>query len=104
VGAVLVSTALKWKSMVWMSYTLVCTQGPIIRLDGHAGAGGIGAHIGQRAQTQRQDLAVGGQGQLGLRLQVAAVGAGQKLFAAVGNPLDRALQGVGAQATAASSG
>jgi hypothetical protein len=29
VGAVLVSTALKWKSMVWMSYTLVCTQGPI---------------------------------------------------------------------------
>jgi hypothetical protein len=70
--------------------------GPDQQLDGDAGAGGVGAHVGLRVHAQRQDAAVGGQRQFGVRAHVAAVVRGQEFLAAVGGPLHRALQLPGA--------
>ena len=55
-------------------------------LDGQAGHGGVGAYIGQGFDAQAQNFAVLGQGQRRFGLNVAAVCAAQKFFAAVGNP------------------
>ena len=62
------------------------------QLDSHPGAGGVGTHIGQRGQTQRQNFALLIQRQLGAALQVAPMKGGDELLAAIGHPLDRPLQ------------
>ena len=65
-------------------------------LNGHARHAGVGADVGLVVNAQRQNFAVGVQRHFALADDVAAMGAGQKVFAALGNPFDRALQFVGA--------
>jgi hypothetical protein len=60
-------------------------------LNRNAGASGIGAHVGQCLDAQRKDLAVGVEREFGPGLDVAAMGAREKLFAALGHPLHGAL-------------
>ena len=62
------------------------------QLNGHTGAGGIGAHIGQRVHAQGQNPAIRCQRQLGLAVDIAARGAAEKLFAAVSDPFHWAFQ------------
>jgi hypothetical protein len=65
--------AWKWKSMADV-VDAGLHPGADQQLDGDAGAGGIGAHVGQRLHAQRQDAAVGVERQFGTRaLDVAAV-------------------------------
>jgi hypothetical protein len=52
---------------------------------------GVGADVGERLDAQRQDLALGVERHLGARLDVAAVRARKKFFAAVGHPLHGAI-------------
>ena len=61
-------------------------------LNGHTRGGRVGAHIGQSFNAQSQHLAVGGQGHLGLGFDVAPMAGAEKVFRALGHPLDRALQ------------
>lgn len=59
---------------------------------GHAGAGGVGADVGQRVDAQREDLAVGIERELSMRGHIAPVRGRQEFLAAVGHPFHRALQ------------
>ena len=68
-------------------------------LNGQAGHGGVSAHIGQGFDAQAQNFAVLGQGQRRFGLNVAAVCAAQKLFAAVGNPFHGPSQSVGTKSS-----
>ena len=64
-------------------------------LDGNARHAGIGADIGMGADAQAQYLALLVECHFSVAFDVAAVCAGEKFLAAVGDPLDRALQPVG---------
>ena len=70
--------------------------GPDHQLDNDARHAGVGPHVGDRRDAQCQDFAALVQCQLGMRLKVAAMRAGQKFLATLGGPFDGALQRVGA--------
>ena len=59
-------------------------------------ASGVGADVGRGVHAQREYLAMGIEREFSMALYIAASGAAQELFAAVGNPLDRPLQRPGA--------
>ena len=61
-------------------------------LNGHARGRRVGAHIGQGVDAQGQNFAVSSQGHFGLGFDVPPMGGAQKVFRALGHPLDRALQ------------
>ena len=65
------------------------------QLDRDAGGAGVGTHVGQRADAQREHAAVGVERHLGVAHQVAAGSGAEEVFHALGLPLHRALQVLG---------
>ena len=66
------------------------------QLDGHAGAGGISADIGQGVHPQGQNTAISRQGQFSLGVDITARGTAEKIFTAVGDPFHWAFERPGA--------